>query len=192
MEDDFVYLETHRETPSNTNQDMDINATIAGLRRIKTELLDRVENIDTTIQTLESLSHITLSPAQKEDGEILKVDLTVIANKYADYDKNGSLKSKILYVLKRENRFLHVREIAKLLNQHEPMIPTKDWTGKISSVTSSLRSQNIIVKVLAGKSNINTFWGAKNWLDEKGNVKKEHLYDEKQLQYVSTSENIQF
>ena len=171
---------------------MDINATIAGLRRIKTELLDRVENIDKTINTLESLSHISLPVAQRANSDILSDDPIIMPNNYADYDESKSLKNKILHILKKENRFLHVREIASVMNRHEPKVSLKEWTGKISAVTSVLRNQRRITKILIGKSNINTFWGAENWLDEKGNAKKEHSYDEKQLQHISTSESIQF
>lgn len=104
-----------------------------------------------------------------------------------DYIKKSD-RHKIAHVIKTENRFLHVREIAKKLNDLEPKISVEDWIKKISPALSALKSAGTIVKHIVGKSNQNSFWGSAAWLNEDGTISPEHMYDEGQ---VSKSEKIE-
>ncbi len=91
------------------------------------------------------------------------------------------------FIIRREDRFLHTREIAKLIHDIDPFASVDDIVKKLSPVISSLRVNNIIVKKKVGSANIHTFWGSKNWLDENGELKPGHEYNK---EYLGGSENI--
>lgn len=96
-------------------------------------------------------------------------------------DNTDNDRQKVSNVIKEENRFLKVREMAIILNKNESNISVDGWVKKISPVLSFLKKKNSIVKFMEGNSNLNTFWGSPKWLDEKGNIKKEHMYDKSQI-----------
>ncbi len=157
---------------------MATNATITELENLKKELLERVEHIDKTIHTLKSIS---FSPARSFFLTTEVGKKTNGSSKYSDYDINVTMRNKIAYILKKENRFLHVREIASILHSIEPGSTEQEYIAKLSPAISALKKQGAIIRVQVGKSNLNIFWGSKNWVDENGNPKEHHRYDKKQL-----------
>ncbi|SEK41582.1 hypothetical protein [Parapedobacter koreensis] len=159
-------------------------STIEELEKLKAELLSKVHNIDQTIQLLKVMSNDTndklinrSNVVQLQDDSINSKDKELIS-RYKDYDKNATVKMKVVTVLKTENRFLHLRQIAKILHLLEPDTSEKDFVTKLYTAVSKLKSSGAIVKYAIGASNVNTFWGSKNWLDDKGEPKSEHKYDE--------------
>ncbi len=159
---------------------MDNTHTITDLENLKNELLQRVEHIDNTISTLKSLSFSLTGSNEHVNGNSKPVNAE--KGKYADFDRSATIRSKVAYVLKKENRFLRVREIAQILNSLEPQVSIKEFIDKkLSAAITYLKNEGKIIKIIVGKANANTFWGSKNWLDEHGNIKEEHKYDEKQL-----------
>jgi hypothetical protein len=44
----------------------------------------------------------------------------------------------------------------------------------------NLEDSSLVNKSVDG-INTNTFWGSKNWLDENGEIKKEHLYNQHEV-----------
>ena len=48
-----------------------------------------------------------------------------------------------------------------------------------------------VINIQVGASNRNHFWGSKNWLDENGNPKPEHMYNKEYL-YEKVTEQIEF
>lgn len=155
--------------------------TINELEELKKELLDRVKQVDITINTLKTISM---------SGSIdpVLVLSAGISNNYKEYDYNAPFRKKIAYVLNREGRFLHVREIAKILHKLEPKHSIEDLTKKISPAISSLGQAGTIVKIKSGKSNINTFWGSKSWLDDNNKPKEGREYDDSYTINASNSE----
>jgi hypothetical protein len=155
--------------------------TISDLEQLKKELLDRVKQVDITINTLRTISMSgSIDPV---------IDLsTSISNDYKDYDINASFRNKIAYVLNMKGRFLHVREIAKILHDIEPKNSIEDLIKKISPAISSLGQAGTIVKIKSGKSNINTFWGSKSWLDDNNKPKEGREYDNSYTIKASNSE----
>lgn len=150
--------------------------TIRQLEENKMQLLERVKQIDITIETLKAMSSFN-----QPNGLSYQNGSTPLPNavgRYTEYDPKANMKSKLALVLKKENRFLNIRQIADILHKHEPKIDAKDFITKLYPPIADLKKSNTIVKFAVGDSNINTFWGSKNWLNEDGTIKDEHKYDE--------------
>lgn len=162
---------------------MNKEKTIEELENLKNDLLNKINNLDETIALLKSLSKNgtnTVMTKEKRDSDTdISEEQKQILSKYDNYDKNATMVSKVAFVLKTENRFLHLRQIAKILHLNEPNISEKDFTTKLYPAISKLKSSGAIVKYNVGTSNINSFWGSKNWLNmNNGTPKEEHKYDE--------------
>jgi hypothetical protein len=150
--------------------------TIRQLEENKMQLLERVKQIDITIETLKAMSSFNQpSGATYQNGS---APLLNVIGRYAEYDPKANMKTKLALVLKKENRFLNIRQIADILNRHEPKIEAKDFITKLYPAVADLKKNNTIIKFTVGESNINSFWGSKNWLNEDGSIKDEHKYDE--------------
>lgn len=158
---------------------MDNTGTINDLQSLKNELIAKVKQIDQTIDTLKAFSSFSFNG----NGETSQ-----IAGKYSGYDKKSPMKNRVALVLKTENRFLHMRQIAEILHSLEPATSVKDFVTKLYPAIAELKKAGSIVKFSVGDSNINSFWGSKNWLDVNGRLKKEHLYDEDQVRKFGSEE----
>lgn len=153
------------------------NPTIKELENLKSQLLEQVEHVDKTLNFLKSMSF----PFIGNGNGSKNIEEKKTTPKYDDYDKEGSVRSKVAYVLKKKNKFLRIREIAEVLHSYEPETSVNEFVEKLSAPITYLKGQGAIVKVTVGKGYLNTFWGSAKWVDENGNPKPEHMYDEKQL-----------
>lgn len=162
--------------------------TIDDLERLKVELLSKVQNIDQTIALLRALSPNALNNSASSSQmvseaapqDLSDADKTVIS-KYKDYNKDATMLNKVAFILKTENRFLHLRQIARILHLNEPEITEKEFTAKLYPAVAKLKSSGVIVKYSVGTSNVNTFWGSKNWLNDDGTPKDKHKFDEQEV-----------
>lgn len=102
-----------------------------------------------------------------------------IQQKYDGYSAKWTLRKKIPFIIKAENRFMHIREIAKIMNELEPRIPESEFIPQISPTLSTLKkiSEYNLTNKRVGKSNIQTVWGAKTWLDQYNAIIPEYMYD---------------
>lgn len=95
------------------------------------------------------------------------------------YDKvfNLSINQKLLYTLKKNQRFMKIREMAEYLVD---IIggDTDDLVKQLSRRTGELKEINKIVKFQGVGGKKNTFWGSPNWLSEDGSIKEDYLYNE--------------
>lgn len=150
-----------------------IKEAVDKLKLAKVELEAQLESVGNAIKALEGSNR---SPTKND----LKIPL--ITRKYAkDYDKEWSLPNKLLFLLKNENRFLHFREAATIVVELEDKGDIKILAGKISAGCGKLKREGVIIKYQIGSSNVNTFWGSPKWLDNEGNIKEGHEYNEKYL-----------
>lgn len=94
---------------------------------------------------------------------------------YKGYDPKAAMKVKLLYVLKRLNRFSHSTEIKSMLGEIEGKKPE---VFKVSSTLSALRRVNKVHKFQLGTQNRNSFWGSTKWLDENGEILSQYMYDD--------------
>lgn len=128
------------------------------------------------------------------DGAVINTTRTQMtmpdANNNANSTDNNAVsdRQKIANVIKTENRFLHVREIAKKLNEDEPDLSVQAWIRKVSPALSVLRSRGTISKIVVGSQNQNTFWGKDSWKDADGRPLPEHMYKE---EFVVKTDNIE-
>jgi hypothetical protein len=162
------------------------NNLLSILKKERLELLDKLNRIEgliklyqqsfIEIETGESLHNI-----QRNDKQIQKSNMSV--DQYFAYDNSQPIRKKILDIIKNENRFLHVREIANIAHQFEQDIPVSIFVKKISPALSVLKNlpQSSLVSIEVAHSHFNTFWGSKAWLNEEGEIKSEYMYNSNQL-----------
>ena len=105
---------------------------------------------------------------------------SAIQQKYPYYDINQPARNKVLLIINTEKRFLHVREIARIMQQLEEGTVMSQLIKKISPALSSLKKieDTLLISIEVGQSHFNTFWGCKYWLTEKGEIKLPYLYNE--------------
>lgn len=156
---------------------------IEALEVEKEELLSRVKSLEHTILTLkQSLNFDGSSLSRNGKGDVSKANGTLY-DQYKSYHAAKGNKEKATEIFKGAGKFLHMRQIVKIAQSLEPKTDPDVLKGRIQQGVYALRNLDnspIVNKIING-SNLNVFWGSKNWLDEKGNIKPEHMYDEKEL-----------
>jgi hypothetical protein len=100
-------------------------------------------------------------------------------DKYRAYHEAKGNKEKAIAILKAEGKFLHMRQIAKIAQSLESTADPEVVKAKVAQgmyALAKLENAPVIVKVI-GASKTNAFWGSKNWVNDKGEIKPEHMYD---------------
>jgi hypothetical protein len=115
-------------------------------------------------------------------GNLLQGKLELL-QKYAAYNPQLNTRSKVLYIIKTENRFLHVREIARIAWQLENSKPFETYVRTISPALSMLKRMpgSDVISLEVGNSHFNTFWGCRDWVGENGEMKPQFMYSEAEL-----------
>ncbi len=109
------------------------------------------------------------------------VHTTIEADIDDAFPSNESYIKQIAYTIKKENRFLHNSEITNVLKNYSDKEKGK-LSIRISVVLSRAKAVGgNLTNITIGDSRRNTFWGSKEWLDDDGNVKPNHMYDKKLL-----------
>ncbi|TMM29844.1 hypothetical protein FDT66_08195 [Polaribacter aestuariivivens] len=145
----------------------------------KNSLFERIKAIDVLLKSFnveikKSTNHNqTEIVSDKKDKEIIK-GLT---------DAN-----RFLFVLKKHQRFMKVREIAEYLSK-ETGENIDNWIPKMSRKTRVLKNANKIVKYQVGTKNTNVFWGSPNWIDKNNEILKEYIYSNSNINN-SKSDNL--
>jgi hypothetical protein len=158
---------------------MNISETIKALELQKDDLLKKVASIESTIEILRQSVNYTDSP---KNGSIEK------STPKSGWDKNSTIKFKINFLLKSENRFLHSREMAEIAHSYEPEVSIDTWLAKFSPQLSSLKRDNKIISIQVGKSLRNTFWGSSKWLNEHGVIIPSFQYNSEYFTEVGASD----
>lgn len=94
-----------------------------------------------------------------------------------NYPLNANLQDKVFYALKKRNRFLHNREIAKEILLNEPSSTEKEIVTKLSPLLSRLKREGVLSNVKVDGNNLSVYWGSPKWLDDKGEIKSDYKYD---------------
>lgn len=161
-------------------------STIKELEEIREDLLEKLRKVEITIETLKTMnisgsvygsSHVSGNLTASASD----VRSTSISDKIKKFPPNTSFRKKVALVIKAEERFLHAREIAEIIFSIDGGSSAEDITKKVSPALSSLGQKGTITKIKIGASNINSFWGSKNWLEANGEVKPGHEYNKKYL-----------
>lgn len=94
--------------------------------------------------------------------------------------KNKHIQIQALEVLRDANRFLHKYEISEILKPYHRELSDKKLDMKLALELGKARDKGIITNVQYAKSNQSYVWGSVKWVDEKGNIKPEHAFIEKE------------
>jgi hypothetical protein len=140
---------------------------IEELKKERNALTERLNAVNLLLQ---SYGENQPKPIQKPK-EIVVVDFDLGREL-----KKSSTPQKFLLVLKENQRFMKIREMAKFI-QAQIGGNENDWTIKLSRTTGKLKKMNKITSYKIGKSNINVFWGSPNWI-ENDKIKSGHEYIE--------------
>jgi hypothetical protein len=156
---------------------------IAALEVEKGDLKRRLNSLEDTILTLkQSINFDTLS-SHRNGSDVEKQQNTTAYDKYKGYYEAKGNKERAIAILKAEGKFLHMRQIVKIAQSLEPTKNPDVVKGKIQQgvyALGNLENAPIINKVI-GASKTNAFWGSKNWVDEKGEIKPEYMYDQDEV-----------
>ncbi|MFD2588828.1 hypothetical protein ACFSQJ_18020 [Croceitalea marina] len=118
----------------------------------KKALLDRLDYINELLREL---------------GEDVDTSAPKKAIEDDSFPKNASQFDQIIYILEKENRFLHNSEITNILlpywNKDEKWV-----SRRVSALLSSIKreTKGAITNIKVNNSLKNTFWGSAKWLDE--------------------------
>ena len=146
-----------------------MNDIIEILKKEKDELVNKISLLDELIAKLSKSA--TPVDASSENTHTIK-DIN-------GYPATGVLSDKMNYVFKRENRFLHIREIAKLIIAIDPNYNNEnELVDKLSPLLTRYKKAGEITSRKANPSNLSVFWGSPKWENEDGSIKNEHIYNE--------------
>lgn len=155
------------------------------LRDVRNAVADLLEYIDSTIGEVPK-NDVETENLQTAPKEEIKANPNISPSlKY--YSKEWSYRKKYIFVLKSENRFIHFREVAKIICDLDGEGVVEALTHTLSNTTRKLREAKKIVKVQHGTSLKNTFWGLPEWLNQDGTIKEGHEYKTDVLNWRSDS-----
>lgn len=161
------------------------SALINILEKEREQLLFKLKAVDHALE-------VYTNSSKAEDAQILlgqnpendfREVVQVLIRKYHLYNAGAPTRNKILFILKAEGRFLHVREIARIVQQLENENSVAAVIKKISPALSILKRlpDSTLVSIEVGQSHFNTFWGFNSWLNEDGSVKETFMYNQSQI-----------
>jgi hypothetical protein len=81
------------------------------------QLEERLSAIKLTISTLERFGNVSTITKVEYNNDA--VERSVMVDLYPGYEVNSSYAQKIMCILKKENRFLHIREITNIIGELE-------------------------------------------------------------------------
>ena len=164
---------------------MSKNPAIKELEVVENDLLSKLKDVRGTLAILRSM----YSNGSDEEGDVTTIEHG--NDKYDDFDKRATFREKLTFVFRAENRFLHVREIAEILNRLEPRYNVKDIIAKLPGAITWFKKQGTLVKYQVDSSNLNVFWGSKNWIGADNKPKEQHMYDASKVNNSRKTEEIE-
>ncbi|WP_291870583.1 hypothetical protein [Maribacter sp.] len=130
----------------------------------KDKLISRLGIIE---EKLNSLDYTSNDADEKYTPNTNKTELNLAGK---------SIQTQALEVLKDANRFLHKSEIADVLKPFNKSRSEKQLDQRLAVELGKARNKGIIATIKYAKSNQSFVWGSKTWLDDDGNIKKDHMY----------------
>ena len=118
--------------------------TVEILLERKQQLLKELEGIDYTIASLNAMSPISNTTYKSEETKIKDVKLK---KNILGYDSNNGVAAKFVFFLKKEQRFLHLREVAEMIIEADGSNEdVTEFARKMSSSLQSLKKKKYIIK----------------------------------------------
>ena len=155
---------------------MDKIQIVKALEEERAALTEKIKSLDMTILTLKQSMSVSYSATGVEGN-----GYSVPVIKYAGYKDAKNNKNKAKIIIKEAGKFLHIRQIKDIALSLETGSNKEETVKSIAQAIYALKADGAIVGYKASSSNLDTFWGSKNWLDEQGRPKAAHMYDEDQL-----------
>lgn len=159
-------------------------ALLSILEREKEQLLVKLNLIERTIFAYRKGAMVFPEGKVVDIQELLDHnwlhEQSALQAKYVQYNINQPARNKVLMIINAEKRFLHVREIARIMQQLEEGTSISQLIKKISPALSSLKKieGTFLISIEVGRSHFNTFWGCKDWLTENGEIKLPYMYND--------------
>lgn len=157
------------------------------LQEERQQLLQKLATIDQAIE----MYKVTTEANENGLRQNIYINVNAILNstdngffhKYSQYISEWPTKDKILFIIKTENRFLHVREIARIMHLLEEGETMQQAIKKISPALSFLKKGTgaKLVSVEAGGLHFNTFWGYRDWINLDGEIPTAFMYNESEI-----------
>jgi hypothetical protein len=162
---------------------MDKTEIIHALELERAELERSLKALTDAIQILSNSIGMGHHLSIGKNGFLKMPQAPLVNDKYKDYKTLKSYRKKVVAILKAESRFLHMREIQDIAVRLEPSANEETLRSTIQQAVYGLKNieDSPLVSFKVDDININTFWGSKNWLNEKGQIKQEHIYDKDQI-----------
>lgn len=163
---------------------MDKNNTIKELELERENLLEQANSLSGAIDVLKRIWGVNgVSHNDVINGDVKHLkEVQKTTQSITGFPYSGGALSKAIFVIKEANRFLTKAEI---YNRVDEILGTTDFRLILTSQLSieATRGTNNIARKQIGQSKNNTVWGFLTWLDEKGEILPEHIYNENALQY---------
>ena len=161
------------------------SALVNILEKEREQLLFKLKAVDHALQAYTNTSkereeQMLLDQNRENDFQEI---VQLLIRKYHHYNAAAPTRNKILFILKAEGRFLHVREIARIVQQLENEVSLSAVIKKISPALSILKRlpDSTLVSIEVEQSQFNTFWGFNSWLNEDGTVKEAFMYNQSEI-----------
>jgi hypothetical protein len=161
------------------------NALIKMLEEEREQLLLKLKAVDHAIDAYTNSFKVFEGKLlfEQTPGNDFQESVQALVKKYHHYNPAVPTRTKILFILKAENRFLHVREISRIVQQLEDEVSVTAVIKKISPALSILKRlpDSPLVSIEVAHSHFNTFWGLNTWLSEDGSIKPDFMYNADQI-----------
>jgi hypothetical protein len=161
-------------------------ALVKMLEEEREQLLLKLKAFDHLIDAYKNGNNIfegQMPPGGNAQENDFQESMRSLVKKYHQYNAAAPTRNKILFILKAENRFLHVREISRIFQQLENEISVSAVIKKVSPALSILKRlpDSPLVSIEVSHSHFNTFWGHSSWLNEDGSIRAAFMYNESQI-----------
>lgn len=159
------------------------NKALQTLIDLERQLSAELESVQAAIALLKGIKE----EDESESGLPKTGKGRVLEGDYSGYSGSWPIAKKFIFFLKKENRFLHVKEVAEKIGLLENVTDLKKLASSISSGTYGIKQQGILVKYQIKNQNKNTFWGFPEWMDKDGRIKKGYEYNKEYLSKAGRS-----
>lgn len=165
---DVVYDTLFNKFIELEKQDKELDAKyLADKQKLKDDLASLTEVLK-KLKGGEPIERTKLNNHKSKDEE---VDLSI-------YPITGSLNKKADFIIRESNRFLKLKEISDYILKKEPNVTNVlALNHQLGKAIYKFRGSGKIVAYKVNNSVKNAFYGYPEWLDEKGEVLPEYMYD---------------
>ncbi len=169
--------------------DSSTSAAVSFLKEKHKEYREEIAAIDKAIAMLsgsftelkqQSVKYIKLeeeNPLKRKRGRPAKV--IYVQPEVKEKREKLTLPDKIIRVLRSKYRFLHESEIVSICISNyssERNLPKEEVAKNVSDALKTLKKEGKVINY-SGLDMKKTYWGFEEWLNRKGEIKEENMYE---------------